>query len=342
MATIREIAELAGVSRGTVDRVLNHRGAVNEKTAQKILEIARALNYRPNPAGLALAAQKKQICLGVILCPATNPFFYELLQSINTVAKELTCYNCTVLIRQVAFDESKQLQAIDELLAEGIHGLALCPINVPSIRDRINELVEQQIPVVTFNTDVEHSKRLAYVGSDFMHSGETAAGLVRLMTTGDIQIGIISGSPDVLCHSERVAGFKRSIAANCPRIHVVDILYCHDDDIESYEQTSRLLSEHPQINAVYFSAGGVYGGCRAIKALKHPEPLSIFTFDASPNTRKLIREGMVLATICQQPEIQGRKPLEILFNYLTSGELPKSEYLYTCADIRIRENLLEI
>ena len=63
MATIKEIADLAGVSRGTVDRVLNNRGAVNAKTAQKVLEIARALHYRPNKAGTALAAQKKNIKL---------------------------------------------------------------------------------------------------------------------------------------------------------------------------------------------------------------------------------------------------------------------------------------
>ena len=125
MATIKEIAELAGVSRGTVDRVLNHRGSVNEKTAQKVLEIARALNYKPNPAGLALAAQKRNLKLGVIICPTSNLFFAEILQNIKTKSDELGCYNCSVLIRQVSFDAQMQLDAINSLIAEGIHGLAL-------------------------------------------------------------------------------------------------------------------------------------------------------------------------------------------------------------------------
>ena len=56
MATIKEIAELAGVSRGTVDRVLNGRGSVSEQTARKVLDIAQALQYRPNRAGIVLAA----------------------------------------------------------------------------------------------------------------------------------------------------------------------------------------------------------------------------------------------------------------------------------------------
>ena len=339
MATIREIAELAGVSRGTVDRVLNNRGSVNEKTAQKVREIARALQYRPNPAGLALAAQKKQLRLGVILGAADNPFFAQILDSINAKARELCCYNCTVLIRQVAFDATIQEAAIDALLTEGIHGLALSPVNVPRIRSKIDQLVESGIPVITFNTDVENSKRLAYVGSDFYHAGETAAGLMRLMTHGEIEVGIVTGSSDVLCHTERIAGFTRTLEANCPHIRIVDTVYCYDDNIESYEQTQRLLTTHPEINALFFAAGGVYGGCRAVKALGLSGKLPIFCFDAVPVTRSLIQEGVIRAVICQQPEIQGRKPLELLFNYLTSGELPEKEYLYTDADIRIRENL---
>ena len=67
MATIKDIADLAGVSRGTVDRVLNNRGAVNSQTAEKIMEIVRALDYRPNKAGTDLAAQKKTYRIGVIL-----------------------------------------------------------------------------------------------------------------------------------------------------------------------------------------------------------------------------------------------------------------------------------
>ncbi len=74
MTTIKDIADLAGVSRGTVDRVLNHRGDVNPKTVAKVNEIAQALNYRPNKAGLALAAQKKNIKSESFFSARTIPF----------------------------------------------------------------------------------------------------------------------------------------------------------------------------------------------------------------------------------------------------------------------------
>lgn len=89
MATIKEIAELAGVSRGTVDRVLNNRGAVNPKTARKVLEIAQALDYKPNRAGIVLAAQKKNLKIGVILFDTGNPFFNDVIEGVNKRRKSL-------------------------------------------------------------------------------------------------------------------------------------------------------------------------------------------------------------------------------------------------------------
>ena len=92
MATIKDIADLAGVSRGTVDRVLNNRGAVNSQTAEKIMEIVRALDYRPNKAGTALAAQKKKYRIGVILFSEHNPFFDEVMEGVRRKAAELQDY----------------------------------------------------------------------------------------------------------------------------------------------------------------------------------------------------------------------------------------------------------
>ena len=185
MATIKQIAELAGVSRGTVDRVLNNRGSVNANTAARVREIAEKLNYKPNKAGLMLAAQKKNLKIGVILFPDSNPFFSEVLEGVNAKAKELSAYNFTVLIRQVPFDETEQFNTMEALLAEGINGLVIAPFNSLYIAAEIDRLTEMNIPVITVNTDIL-SRRIAYVGSNYRLSGQTAAGLVSLMTFGEI------------------------------------------------------------------------------------------------------------------------------------------------------------
>lgn len=338
MATIKEIAALAGVSRGTVDRVLNHRGAVNPQTEQKILEIVQALDYKPNKAGIVLAAQKKNLKLGVVLLGLSTPFYDDVLDGVRSKAEELEGYNCTVLIKQTEYDLQQQLDAIDELLREGINGLAISPYNDISIRDRINELYEQGIPVVTLNTDIENSRRIAYVGSNYYRSGEAAAGLMHLMTRGNVYVGIVSGSQNVLCHTERIAGF-RNILKSYRNIRIVDTITNNDDEIESYELTTKLLSSHPEINALYFSAGGVYGGCRAVMSAGRNTDMTIITNDMVATTRDFMEKGLIAATICQQPFLQGYNPLTILFTYLTTGELPPTENNYVDVEIRIKENL---
>ncbi len=339
MATIKEIAELAGVSRGTVDRVLNKRGAVNPKTEAKILEIARALDYKPNRAGIVLAAQKKKFKFGIVMFGIGNPFFDDVIAGFKEKEEELSGYNCTILFRRIsAFGVEDQLEAIDSLLAEEISGLAISPQNDPSIAAKINELYDMGIPTVTFNTDIAGSKRIAYVGSNYYQCGQTAAGLIRLMTGGTVNIGVISGYSQLLCHTERIAGFKSSIAQS-PNMKIVDFFENSDDDFISYEKTMKMLQEHPEINALFFAAGGTYGGCKAVIACNRQNDLKIVTFDKIETTVQMMKKDVISATICQQPRIQGLMPLEILFDYLTTGEPPKKEYNYTTAEIRIKENI---
>ena len=339
MATIKEIAALAGVSRGTVDRVLNDRGAVNPETAEKIRKIAKELDYKPNRAGLVLAAQKKRLKLGVILFSTGNPFFQDVLTGINEKAEELAGYNCTVITKQISFGVEAQLQAVKELLAEEVNGIAMTPYNDERIRDCINTLYEQGIPVVTLNTDIENSRRIAYVGSNYTRSGATAAGLLQLMTSGTVNVGIVTGSSNILCHTERIVGFLKTLEPFSDRIRVVDTVEIHDDEVESYEKTTTLLSKHPEINALFFAAGGVYGGCRSVEALGKKKAIRIIAFDLVPTTRQMLENGTIAATICQQPKIQGSNPLSLLFAYLTTGENPEKEYNYVAVDIRIKENI---
>ena len=339
MATIKEIAAMAGVSRGTVDRVLNHRGSVNPATAEKIEKIAKELDYRPNVAGLVLAAQKRRLKLGVILFSPENPFYIDVLAGVNDKAEELSGYNCSVLVKEISFGVEEQLAAIDELVAEEVNGIALAPYNDERIRRRINELFDLGIPVVTLNTDIENSRRIAYVGSNYTKSGATAAGLMHLMTHGQIHIGIVTGSSNILCHTERIAGFTKTLKPYRDSIHITDIIEVHDDEIESYEKTAKLLTEHPEINALYFAAGGVYGGCRSVKALGRQKDMCIIAYDMVPTTRELMKKGTIAAVICQQPRHQGSKPLALLFTYLTTGELPEKEQNFVAVDIRIKENL---
>ena len=75
--TVKQIAELANVSRGTVDRVLNNRSGVSEATRQKVLKIAKELHYEPNFLAKALVSKKESLKIGVIITPLSMILFRE-------------------------------------------------------------------------------------------------------------------------------------------------------------------------------------------------------------------------------------------------------------------------
>ena len=140
--------------------------------------------------------------------------------------------------------------------------------------------------------------------------------------------------------AERIRGLRQTVEASYPHIHIIGTVENHDDEIESYTMTKQLLSEHPETNALFFTAAGIYGGCKAVtESGLHPR---IITFDEVPTTIELIKKGTVLATISQQPYKQGYRSLDIISEYLTSGILPEDELQYAEHSIIIRENLPDL
>ena len=342
MPTIKEIAKLAGVSRGTVDRVLNSRGYVSPDKEKKVLEIAEALNYTPNLAGKTLAIRKKQLKFGYILFGSTssNPFFLDVVDGIESRAAELNEYAVSVdICYAVLEDPQLQVTLIDGLLESGIDGLVITPINHKMVIDRIRKLTDSGFPVITANSDIPDSGRLAYVGSDYYRSGETAAGVMNMICSGDAKVGIVMGSPLVLCHSERVAGFTRRIEEEYTGLKIIGTEVNHDDDIQSFVVTKRLLENHPEIDALFLVAAGVVGACRAVNEMGLEGKLKVVSYDTTIASRELIKSGAIAVTITQDPFEQGAKPLDLLLNHVVMGQKPKQEYYYTALSIVIKENL---
>ena len=100
-----------------------------------------------------------------------------------------------------------------------------------------------------------------------------------------------------------------------------------------------MLDNHPEIDALFVVAGGVYGAGRAVKDYLKERKISMISFDDVPTTRELVKEGVILATICQQPIRQGQMALEALFNYFVDGTTPVNKRLYTDIQIKLKANI---
>lgn len=338
--TIKQIADLAGVSRGTVDRVLNNRGYVNPETAQKVQKIVQALHYAPNRYAQALSIKKNNFKIGVILFSGSNKFFDDVIDGINSKARDLRDAGCSVSVSSCrGADAEGQLEAIDNMVQQGAQGLIISPINSKEIINKISLLYENNIPVITTNSDVANSNRLCYVGSNYYVSGQTAGALMGMITGGASAVGIITGFNSIQCHTERIAGFRDRIYANFQNVHIVDIVENQDDEFKSYTVTHNLLTKYTNITALYLTAGGVYGACRALVDLGLAGKLKVICHDDVPDTKKMILDGVVSATICQEPKKQGTLPVKLMFDFLAYGIKPSAELYFTDIIIKIKDNL---
>ena len=114
--TIKQIAEMCNVSRGTVDRVLNHRGRVSEETLQKVNDAVEKLGYKPNTFGKALALQKKKLRIGIILCSDGNEFYDDVIEGLKAAEEEHRDYQIEIVYRYMkGYDVREQLDLLDEL-----------------------------------------------------------------------------------------------------------------------------------------------------------------------------------------------------------------------------------
>lgn len=335
--TIKQIAEMAGVSRGTVDRALNQRGGVKKEVEEKILRIAKDLHYQPNAVAKALANTKKHYVIGVLLNSAGNDFFDEVKQGIFKAQKEIESFGVKLAVRVMkGFRVETQLEHIHDLFEQGIHALALTPIDDRRIIDRLNQLIGQKIPVVTFNADVEGVQKLAFIGCNYRKSGEIAGALMGMFHPQGAKVGIVTGSVKMLGHNQRIHGFNQVVKAQYPNIKVLDIVEDNDDNLQAFQEVQAMLRRFPEINALYFTAAGVRGALEAVQVMGLARKLNIITFDETPFIVEKLKEGTISATIGQQPFTQGYRAIRVLFEYLVQGRLPESAQIYTENEIKIK------
>src|SRR5574344_114165 len=168
--TIKEIARRAGVSRGTVDRVLHNRTGVSPEAAERIRKIAAEMGFVPNRAGRILASRKQPISIGCLLPDVGNPFFDDVIQGFSRAQAELSDFGVTVHIEHIkGFDADVHLAAVRKLAAGGYSGLCLTTMDSPDIQLAVQSVIQKGIPVISVNTDIPDTGRICYVGPDYVN-----------------------------------------------------------------------------------------------------------------------------------------------------------------------------
>ena len=342
--TLQQIADACGVSRGTVDRALHGKQGIRPDVVEHIRQTAQTMGYVTRRAGKVSAVREVQrYRIGVVLHSASTEFVQLLIERLHRTAANMDAFGADVLVRPMDdMDVHHQLALIDELVQlEHIDGLALMPLASDLIRDRINDLsLHSGVPVVTLNTDIADSARIAYVGSDNLACGRAAAALMGLTMGGVGHVfPIIGQRGGHYADSQRFTGFLDEMEQTYPAVEVLPPEYCYLDRLLAERITLRMLAAVPDIKGIYISSVGRQGVYRALQRSGMAQNVHVVVHDLTQDNLTMIREGVVDFAIGQDVRAQGTLPIRLLVNFLSRKRAPKQRQYFTEIQIKFRCNL---
>lgn len=334
--TIQYIADAAGVSRGTVDRALNHRGRTNIEVEKRILQIACETGYEPKHRG-----KRKKLCIGIVTHLCNEPFMVPVNKGILDAKAELEDKGMGVIIEEnSSADIMAQLESLDRLEKRGIDALAIMPVDSEEVRSRLIHLTkESSIPIITFNSDITGIKRQCFIGLNNWKSGQVAAGLMGMLMGGSGKVLVITGSFSNDASNQRLDGFIDETKKSFPCLEVVGVHSSFDCSDEVEKIIVRALNNFQNLGGIFVVSSGQEGIARAfdkVKPSKHP---FVITYDRTPVNEQNLLKGNVDFLIDQEGYFQGYKAVHMLHDILIKGIQPTGEYIYTSINIKTKYNL---
>ncbi|MBL4626560.1 MAG: LacI family DNA-binding transcriptional regulator [Roseicyclus sp.] len=283
--TVREIAKLAGVGSASVDRVLNDRPGVKEKTRAKVLTALEKLEYDRgrNMQGLDIR----------LFCESGVAFNQQMEAAVINANRTLP--GVQVHGRLVTTSESDPVQFANQIEkdSKNADGVILIAREHPAINMAMRKLVSALMPVVCLTTDLPSSRRSAYVGNDQYAAGSVAAQLIgQILPDRPNNILLVMSEP-FRCQQEREMGFRRVLRNEFPHLRIEERVISNDDSETTHKQLLTYLESREHPAAIYNVAGANRGVAMALEEKGAARKTIFVGHELTPYSRALLSTGVM-------------------------------------------------
>ncbi|HEC41280.1 MAG TPA: LacI family DNA-binding transcriptional regulator [Bacteroides sp.] len=341
---IKDIADRAGVSTGTIDRVIHGREEVSPGTRSRVLSILKEMRYEPDILASSLASRRPfRIAVLIPFHTPENWFWKDPMNGINNACSELNHFRIEVkefLYDQ--FDKNGFLEKSVELLESFPDAVIAAPVFNHETREFFDRCHEQSIPFISMNDNIRHPEQVAYVGQDPRQSGAVAAQLMKTGTNGQGKILVISIARDMDNYNHilnREKGFReyweKLNGSAVPEI----ITRAIPKDTYNYIKRTigGMFEEFSDIRGIFVTNSRVYQVARFLHNTEQKNIMLVGYDLINPNI-KYLNNDTIDYLISQKPHEQGYKALMTIFNALRLNKKPTPELLIPI-DIICKENL---
>ncbi|MCK9640233.1 MAG: LacI family transcriptional regulator [Prolixibacteraceae bacterium] len=337
---IKDIALKAGVSIGTVDRVLHKRGEVSTKTKTRIQQIIDELDYRPNLLASSLAS-KKSIVFATLMprSSSLDTYWSKPQNGVEKAMGQLRAYG--VKLQQYFFDmdDSRSFSSQGEkLLLDAPDAVLLAPWAKREALRLTKQLDEREIPYIYIDANLEETNPIGFVAQSPFDSGFLAAKLIDwgVKERSLILLIHVAKELDNASHLiKRERGFMRYFEEMKSHHRIVKLeVSGKEDEINSH--LNKLGIDPCDVSGVFVTNSKVHLAAACFKALCITP--KIIGYDLIPQNIALLKDGKIDFLICQKPELQGYRAIHLLFDSLVKKEIIKREN-YTSIDLITKENI---
>lgn len=339
---IKDIAEIANVSIGTVDRVIHNRPEVSPSTREKILKLLQEFNYMPDIAARSLAF-KREIHLAIVMPKVVQDHtFWELpRQGVQRALSELD--HAQVHLHRFEFDQMDRNGfsiVSDRFPYEEVEGVLFAPVFEEESQAFLGRCAGKNLPVVLFNSYLDSPYVSSYVGQDAYQSGLVAARLIAygLEKNGDVAIVNMSGRKDHYAHIiNRERGFRDFfVRSQGDGRQLISIDLNGADDKLLREELDRIC-ESSRITGLFVTNSRVHKVARFL-ADTGRERVRLVGYDLLPENIQFLKQDLIDFLLSQKPEEQAYRGLTSLYNLVAFKREPE-EKQWLPIDIITHENL---
>ncbi|HBP37210.1 MAG TPA: hypothetical protein DD640_00390 [Clostridiales bacterium] len=324
--TIYDIAAKLNISTATVNRAINGKPRVSAETRRLVLDTAREMGFKANKAAVSLA--RKTIKIGFLMAESELDYGHEVLRGARYACERLADFNVQGDFQVVRQSDCPQgmIRIMQDMGQAGYGGIIMLPqYEMPGCERVIAELSQKQVPVVTAVSDLPHSKRLFSVRNNTRVSGKMAAEFLAMLAPGKPAAMFTAyKNTNSLVHQESIDGFLQE--ARLKTLPIVDIYENQDNPQTAYRATEKLLREHPDLGGLYIGTANSGTVCRKISELGYGGKIKVVASDIFPELNEYLRQGVIHATIFQEPSNIGALAFRYLYEYLAEGRKPESVY----------------
>ena len=351
-ATVKEIARLAGVSIGTVDRVLHDRGEVSAGTKAKIHAIKAKLGYEPNILARQLARNRVYTFRAILPRADQDSGYWSLcLAGIRRAEGDLAPYGTKVRVDEFdRYDRPAYRALLRDIVGDPCDGLLIAPVLPDDLVPALGSLSNQSrighegglVPYVFFDCDAEGSSPVAAIGQDALRAGYLAGRMMSLLAKGPGPLVAVSAHAGDRHIRLRIEGFETFFrdAASGARSRKVMVTEC--PELESSKDCERALGKifraSPDVSGVLVanSSGHIVGEWLAARDDKGS--CAVASWDLVPANAQALREKKIDCVVSQRPAEQAREGLERLFKAVVRGEADASPAAIPL-EVYFKENL---